>query len=58
MNIKKFKEVVGPTMEQVKKEKLYTAYGLLRPLAELLVKFYERQLTETEAQKGRCDDDN
>lgn len=52
------KEVVNPTVERITEVQLYAACGSLRPLAELLVKFYERRLTETEAQKGKCDNDN
>ena len=44
--------------KDVSKKQHYRAVASLRSLAELLVEFYERRLTEAEAQKGKCDDDN
>lgn len=44
MDIKKFREIVSPIAEHIRKEQRYKACGSFRPLAELLCKWYERKL--------------
>ena len=58
MNKWKSKGAIDPTIERIAEVQLATTYRSLRPLAELLVEWHERRLAETEAQKGKCDDDN
>ena len=58
MSIKKFKEIVDLKADRIKKEQRYRVCESFRPLAELLVDWYERKFAEAEAQKGKRDDDN
>jgi pheromone shutdown protein TraB len=51
MDKKKFKEIVGPQAEKIRKQELEKAAGSFRFLAELLLEWYERQLAEEE-EKG------
>lgn len=54
----KSKEAIDPTVERIAEVKLSTAYRSLRPLAELLIEWYERRLAEAEAMKGKRDNSN
>lgn len=49
MDIKKFKRVIGPAIKKIKEEQKYLAVGSFRPLAELLIQWYERKLSEEAA---------
>lgn len=51
MDVEKFKTIIGPRAEQIKKVQLYKATGAMRPLAESLLEWYERRLAEEEAKR-------
>lgn len=51
MDVKKFKTIVGPGAEQIKKIQLYRATESIRPLAELLLEWYDRRVAEEEVKE-------
>lgn len=51
MNVKKFRKIIGPKVEIIEKEQVHKACGSLRPLAELLVEWYQRKLAQEEAEQ-------
>ncbi len=51
MNTKKFKKIVGQEVQKIKKKEIETASGSFRPLAELLLEWYDRKLAEEEVKK-------
>lgn len=53
-NKQKFRQIVGPTVKKINDKQLYKASGSFRPLAELLVEWYEKKL----AQKLLAPDDS
>lgn len=51
MDIQKFQKIVGTSVKKVKSKKLERASSSLRPLAELLLQWYERKLAEEVVKK-------
>ena len=51
MDTKKLQQIVGPEAQKIKKKKLKVAAGSFRPLAMLLLEWYEQKVAEEEIKK-------
>ncbi len=51
MDVERFRKIIGPKVEKIEEEQVHKACGSLRPLAELLVEWYQRKLAQEEAEQ-------